>query len=103
MIFVGVSGAGVPGTDAPINGSTFSTVKKCSQSNISINKRDTSRFSSDLSSGRRPMSKSDEKQVVSLLIIEIRLPHFFTFSEKVYHLSEHQSLEQFAEVSSLEV
>ena len=38
---------------------------------ISIIKRVTSHFSSELSSGRRPESKSDEKCEVTLLIIEI--------------------------------
>ena len=38
---------------------------------ISITKRVTSHFSSDLSSGRRPESKSVEKCEVTLLVIEI--------------------------------
>ena len=48
-----------------------------------INKRDTSGFSLDLDMGGPPELKSDEKQDVSLLFIEIwDCEHFFT-AEKV--------------------
>ena len=79
------------GTDAPINGSTFPAVKKCSQHNISIMIGVETKNSSDLSSGRRPMSKSDESFVFTPIVFEIWSPQLFTFSKKVYHLSEHQS------------
>ena len=46
---------------------------------ISIIKRVTSHFSSELSSGRRPESKSDEKCEVTLLIIEIWRCEFSMF------------------------
>ena len=79
-------------TDAPINCNfTFSAVNKCSQSDILMDERGASRFSSDLSTGHRPMSKSDEKRDVPLLLIEIWMLQLFTFSKDVYHLLEHQS------------
>ena len=69
-------------TDAPIKCSTFFTVKKCSHFNISIYKMGTSLFSSDLSLGRRPMSKSDEKREVPILFIEIWPTVLLTFSDR---------------------
>ena len=58
-------------TDAPINDSTFLAVKNSSQLNILINRMILLHFSSDLSSGRRPMSKSDEKSEAPPLVVEI--------------------------------
>jgi hypothetical protein len=58
---------------------------------ISITRGGTSHFSSDLSSGRRPKSKSLEKCEVPPLVIEIMRCEVTTFAKKVTHLSEHHS------------
>ena len=79
-------------TDAPINGSTFSAVKKCSQFNISITIGVETKNSLNLSSGRRPMSKSDVFFVSTPIVFEIWPPQLFTFSKKVYHLYRSISL-----------
>ena len=75
-------------TDAPINESTFSTVNKSSQLDISINRMIHFDFSSDLISGGPPMSKSDEKSKCIILLIDIWPPHMFNFSKKVASFSE---------------
>ena len=82
--------------DAPINGNNFSTVNnECSQLNNSTTTTSTinwvfeTKNSSDLSSGRRIMSKSDELFVSNPIVIKIRPLQLFAFSKKLYHLSEH--------------
>jgi hypothetical protein len=55
-------------------------------------------FSSDLSSGRRPMSKSDEKSKCIIIVIEIWRCENFSFAVHRYSLSEHDS-EAFCEAS----
>ena len=85
--------AAAPSTqsDAPNNRSTFFAVNKCSQLNISITIMIHFDFLSDLSSGRRPMSKSDEKSKCIIIVIEIWRCENFSFAVHRYSLSEHDS------------
>ena len=78
-------------TDAPINARTFSAVKKCSQVNISIIIGVETKNSSDLSLGRRPMSKSNEFFVSTPKVLEILRCENIRFSVHTYNLSEHDS------------
>ena len=78
-------------SDAPNNRSTFFAVNKCSQLNISITIMIHFDFLSDLSSGRRPMSKSDEKSKCIIIVIEIWRCENFSFAVHRYNLSEHDS------------
>ena len=66
------------------------TSKSCNTSHLitSISRGGTSHFSSDLSSGRRPKSKSVEKCEVPPLVIEIMSE---TAHIKCFPLSEHDS------------
>ena len=67
---------------APIKCSTFPAVNKSSQLDISIIEGVKTKNSSDLSLGRRPMSKSEENFVFTPLVIEIlrcEEYHFFDF------------------------
>ena len=82
---------GPGGSDAPNKWSTFSIVNKSSYLHISMTKGVQRKNSSDLSLGRRPVSKSEEFFLWTTLVIEIPTSTFFTFPKKVYTLSEHHS------------
>ena len=51
---------------------------------ISLHRMDLIKNSSDLSSGRRPISKSDEFSIRSILVLEITGREFDTFPKNVY-------------------
>ena len=75
-------------SEAPNKRSTSSAVNESSQLNISRTRVIPFDFSLNLSSGRRPMSKSDEKSKGITLIIEIWEPEIFTFAKIVVSLWE---------------
>jgi hypothetical protein len=67
-------------TDAPNNESTFPERSPDNLDIFSITRALTSENSTDLSSGRRPLFKSDAFSEVSTLVIEILRCEIFTFS-----------------------
>ena len=69
-------------TDARINDSTFQTVNTSSHHDISMNNRVQRENSSDLSSGRRPVSKSVEFFLWTSLLIEKCPTQLFCFFQK---------------------
>ena len=79
-------------SEAPNKRSTSSAVNESSQLNTSRTRVIPFNFSLNLSSGRRPMSKSDEKSKGITLIIEICEPEIFTFAKIVVYLWEFHSM-----------
>ena len=59
----------------------------------SANRMDLIKNSSDLSSGRRPISKSDEFSIRSILVLEITGREFDTFPKNVYTYWDFGSIE----------